>query len=218
MIIHLYRIRNVYFLFHKLSSHPPKVSFVGLCMADKIFGVLTDVVLCLPLFQRAWHCSYKLSGTEAKCYVFSWKDSATVTLMNAFCTWQIDSQARSLGTFVMETGERETCAHKDHSLDRMPSPFSWGDTAQSRERKLRPSTLLAPATLLALNNRSWLSNMVGEHCRAQGHRHHGIFPVFSSGVLTAQMLSRIHHPCVSLCLTHKTVFCKKCPGSSTHSS
>lgn len=127
---------------------------MGLCMADKIFGVLTDMVLCFPLFQRAWHCSYKLSGTEAKCYVFSWKDSATATLMNAFCTWQIDSQARSLGDFVvMETGERETCAHKDHSLDRMPSPFSWGDTGNRKEAQAQH--IAGPSNTPGPEQRGW---------------------------------------------------------------
>ena len=118
---HLYRIRKNVFIISFILFSSQNISPLGFCVADKIFGVLTEAMLWLPVSQKAWHGDLTATGLVEWGRRLQWKDIAPVTQMNSFTLGKghgRDSHARSFGAFMMEAGE--THQHREPLTRQVP--------------------------------------------------------------------------------------------------
>lgn len=115
---HLYRIRKNVFIISFILFSSQNISPLGFCVADKIFGVLIEAMLWLPVSQKAWHEDLTATSSVEWGRRLQWKDIAPVTQINSFTLGKghgRESPARGFGAFVMEAGK--TRQHRE--------PLTW---------------------------------------------------------------------------------------------
>lgn len=118
---HLYRIRKNVFIISFILFSSQNISPLGFCVADKIFGVLIEAMLWLPVSQKAWHEDLTATSSVEWGRRLQWKDIAPVTQMNSFTLGKghgRESRARSFGAFVMEAGK--TRQHREPLTRQVP--------------------------------------------------------------------------------------------------